>query len=548
MKKVACLRAVALPVLFIIVCMSCKDNEDKMLSPAKAVYEPGFIDQDTVRGKIGGILSWKLPTPEVNLEGYRIYTGEEESDKANLVGEVSKGTTSFDIPFGTVHAPFLLIVSWNSEGESNNIASLGVVDNSGEPVAQMLSFNDTDDRQGKIAGRLSWTAPTFGAEVVGYTIYTGNDPEKKEIRLGEVAADSLSFDIPEGTAFQSYLFVVNQYASGEADYVASVEVTDLYTIKGFYLLNSGHKGKNNATLDYYDFGINELVADVYKSANGTNLGDSAVQMLAYGGKRYITVPGSNRLVITDANNKQFKQIEPKAGNTLLRPSNLAADNGNVYVSYFNGHSVAVLDTASLEIKNTVTVGHNPEQLTVANGKIYVANSGKGDSPASGKTVSVIDLSSLTVEKEIAVAAIPSQIASGSQGHVYVLSMTNDSTIGTLQAIDPQTNSVNTIGSGIGMTLVNDNLYVMEAARDSSGITIKKYDALTAIVSTDNLIADKTVILNPGTIAVDPLTEKVYVSEQTEDANTVFVFTADGKADSTIETKGFNTRWITFLKK
>lgn len=548
MKKVI----YSLPVVLLSISLfiSCsKDGDDKLLSPGKSVYDPVFIDQDGNEGTIGGTLSWTLPNPETNLDGYRIYLGENETDKNKKIGEVNKGSTSFEIPMGTEFNNFLLIVSWNSVGESTNVVGISVNDNFGDPIAQGLSFSDTDGGYRKIAGKLSWVAPAFGSEVTGYVIYTSDGPEEKETKLGEVIADSLSFDVPDGTAFKSYLLVANKYASGESGHVASISVTDLYTISGFYILNSGNEGENNASVDYYDFGVSELKTGVYKAANGTNLGDSAVQILAYGSKRYITVPGSNQLVITDTNNKLVKNIEPKQGNTSMTPSYMAADNGKIYISYYNGHSIAVLDTASLEVKNTVTVGHYPEQLTLANGKIYVANSGKGDAPNYGKTVSVIGQSSLTLEKEIGVSSNPSQIASGSQGHIYVLSMNNDSINGTLQSIDATTNTVNTIGYGMGMTLVNNNLYVMEAPQDSSGITIKKYDALTSKVLLDNFITDETVITNPGAIAVDPLTEKVYISEaDTKETSSVFVFTSEGKLDNTIETGGFNTRWITFMMK
>ena len=86
----------------------------------------------------------------------------------------------------------------------------------------------------------------------------------------------------------------------------------------------------------------------------------------------------------------------------MRPRYLAADGGKVYMTYYYGHAVAVLDTASLEVERVIPVGRYPEQIVISNNRLYVANSGGLDYPNYGTTVSVIDLYRLEVEKEIEV--------------------------------------------------------------------------------------------------------------------------------------------------
>ena len=42
---------------------------------------------------------------------------------------------------------------------------------------------------------------------------------------------------------------------------------------GFYLLNSGGFGDNNASLDYYDYEKNTLTSNVFEAQNGKKMGD-----------------------------------------------------------------------------------------------------------------------------------------------------------------------------------------------------------------------------------------------------------------------------------
>lgn len=133
---------------------------------------------------------------------------------------------------------------------------------------------------------------------------------------------------------------------------------------------------------------------------------------------YIAVYGSSIIEVTDLSGKSIKQIK-SSGDALL-PRFFTANEGKVYVSLYDGY-VARLDTASLEIEQKVKVGRNPEQLVVANNKLYVANSGGLDynTPVGyDKTVSVIDLASFQETKKIEVVTNPVNLVTDSQGDVY----------------------------------------------------------------------------------------------------------------------------------
>jgi YVTN family beta-propeller protein len=531
---------------------SCSDDDDPVVAPSGAVSNLSFTDTDKAEGKIGGTLTWTLPDAETGIDGYAIYLGGTATEKKTKAGEVTKGTKSFDIPTGTDLQAYLIVVARNATGESANMATLAVTDNEGLPIVTNPSFVDVDRKPGQIAGTLSWTAPADDIEAItGYAIYAGNSSDDEGTKIGEAAADATSFEIPEGTAYKAYLRIVTLSTYGQSSF--SVAIEDVYTkIGGFYILNSGNWEANNASLSYYDYTTGELSTEVYKKANGKGLGDGAEQLLVYGSKMYITVSGSNRLVVLDRDAKEIKSITP-AGEPM-NPRCMIADNGKVYISYYYGHSVAILDTASLEIEKEVKVGRYPEQLAIANGKIYVANSGGLDyNEGYAKTVSVIDQGTLTVDKEIEVIVNPTQLAADSQGDIYVISMGNYGDIkNTLQRIDGQSGKVTVIDNATSMRLVDDELYTLFGQWGESKITFKKYNALTEEVISDNFIQDADAISpnNSPVLAVNPVSKQLLILEAPYGATgSLYMFTPDGKLEGkAIDTGGYASKWVTFINE
>jgi YVTN family beta-propeller protein len=434
----------------------------------------------------------------------------------------------------------------DDEPEPVVVAPAGVVNN--------LSFTDTDKAVDKIGGTLEWTLPEQETGIDNYVIYLGGTATEKKNKVGETAKGTKSFDIPAGTDIQAYLIVVARSAAGESTNMASVAIEDIYAKNGFYILNSGNWEANNASLSYYDYVKGTLSTDVYQNANGKGLGDGAEQLLIYGAKMYITVTGSNRLVIVDRDAKEIKSITPE-GSEPMNPRCMVADNGKVYVSYYYGHSVAMLDTASLEIEKEVPVGRYPEQLAIANGKIYVANSGGLDyAQGYAKTVSVIDQGTFTVDKEIEVLTNPTQLRADSQGDIYVISMGDYGDIkNTLQRIDGQSHEVTVLGNASYMTLAGDELYTMYAQWDAENVTFKKYNALTEEEISDNFIQDANGISpknNALAFAVNPVSKQLLVLEAPYTAtSSLYMFTPDGKQEGkAIDTGGYASKWITFVNE
>ena len=131
---------------------------------------------------------------------------------------------------------------------------------------------------------------------------------------------------------------------------------EVVTTNGYYVLNSGKMGSNNASLSFYNTDTQEVTADVFMEKNERGLGDTANDMLIYGEKMYIAVYGSQVIEVTDLQGNSLKQIQSTTGSPL-QPRFMTSHEGKVYVSLYDGY-VARLDTASLEIETQVAVGRN----------------------------------------------------------------------------------------------------------------------------------------------------------------------------------------------
>lgn len=312
-------------------------------------------------------------------------------------------------------------------------------------------------------------------------------------------------------------------------------------LSGIYVLNNGKMGSNNASLSFYDFATQKTKSDLFKTVNGRGLGDTANDMIIYGSKIYIAVYNSNVIEVTDLQGKSIKQIQ--SDGESLQPRYLISDGGKVYASLFDGY-VACLDTATLQIEKKVKVGRNPEQLVVANKKLYVANSGGADynTPVGyDKTVSVVDLASFTEIKKLDVVLNPVSLSTDDQGDVYLISNGNyEDILNTLQRIDTKHDVVTIVEdtNATEMTSVGNKMYMIYSQYDAEWnqiISFISYDPINEKVINSNFISDGTTIAKPYKMNADASTGHVYITSSDYNTNgDVYTFNADGKLQFTFE--------------
>lgn len=284
--------------------------------------------------------------------------------------------------------------------------------------------------------------------------------------------------------------------------------------KVIYVLNEGSWNNNNASVSAIDPTDGSSYYYQFAAANGRNLGDTGQDILRYGGKIYIAVSGSNTIEVVDGNSlTSIKTIKPESGKPG-NPRGLAASDGKIYVSLYDGY-VAKIDTTSLAFEDSIAVGPNPEEITIANGCLYVAisdglNSGNGY--PNGKYVSKIGLDSFKVASKIDVIVNPNKMASDKSGNVFVISWGNYIDIpSTVQKIDKNDN-VSVLGKATYMTCYENTLYTINAPFGAPSIEYISYNTISGSVESSSFISGTADEMpsNPTCVSVNPKNGNIMV--------------------------------------
>lgn len=167
---------------------------------------------------------------------------------------------------------------------------------------------------------------------------------------------------------------------------------------GAYVVNSGNMYSNiESSLTAIDYASSTATQNVFKTANGRTLGNTANDGILYGNKIYLAVDQSNTIWVIDKNTKKsIKKIKTTdlLGNAEgAEPRHIIADGGKVYFTTYGGY-VAAVDTTDFALQKKWQVGSYPEGLVIGKGNLYVANSNYG---AGGGNISCINLSNDKVE-------------------------------------------------------------------------------------------------------------------------------------------------------
>ncbi|MDR2123134.1 MAG: YncE family protein [Flavobacteriaceae bacterium] len=318
-------------------------------------------------------------------------------------------------------------------------------------------------------------------------------------------------------------------------------------IRGFYLLNEGNMGMNRATLDYFDYTTGVYTRDIYSERNPTivkELGDVGNDIKIYGSKAYAVINCSHYIEVFDV--KTTKHIK---GIPVPNCRYMAFHEGKAYISSYAGPVaidpnaevgfVAEIDTTTLELTRKVTVGYQPEEMVVNNGKLYVANSGGYRVPNYDNTVSVVDLKTFTEIKKIEVGINLLRMQINKQGDIFVSSRGDYyHTPSNLFVIDSKTDMVtDTLNIPVSeMCMMGDSLYFYSVEwsylTNSNSITYGILDTKNKKKITDKFITDGTEkqIMIPYGLSVNPETKEIFVCDAQNYVVTgyIYCFTPDGK--------------------
>jgi len=286
---------------------------------------------------------------------------------------------------------------------------------------------------------------------------------------------------------------------------------------GEYVLSEGGFGGNNTKLAYYVNSTAAVTGDFFVQQNPTmasGLGDVGNDMIIYGSKLYIIMNNSGRVTVLNASNATFvKNISFLSGGVNKLPRYAAAARGKVYVTSTDG-TVSAIDTTSLTIVKTITVGANPEGIAASADYLYIANSG-GYNPAPDSTVSLVDLNTETEIKKIKVGVNPYRVAINGAGNVYVSAYGNYTTIPA--SIFVINGTTNTNGTNLGSSFQYSNVRIFNNLayfyNNYGGVgNCKLYNTATGTVVRNEFITDGTSITTPYGLSIDEQNSDVYIAD------------------------------------
>ena len=327
-------------------------------------------------------------------------------------------------------------------------------------------------------------------------------------------------------------------------------------IVGMYVLCEGNMGSNKATLDYLDLsaenGTIRYLRNIYSERNPTlvkELGDVGNDVKIYGQRLWMVINCSNKVEVANVSDcKQIGKID------IPNCRYLAFHGRYAYISSYVGPvmvdkdaplgRVYKVDTMTLAKVDSITVGYQPDELCVMNGKLYVANSGGYRVPNYDRTVSVIDLKTFKEEEKIDVAINLFRIRTDKYGQLWVTSRGNyKGESAGLYWLSPDSNGKMVVGGHIDthisdLCIVGDSLYyigvgfsyvTMKNEITYGIMNVRTHQLVTSQLSQAAEIAD---IEMPYGIIVNPQHKDFYIMDAKNyvSSGELFHFKADGTFD------------------
>lgn len=334
---------------------------------------------------------------------------------------------------------------------------------------------------------------------------------------------------------------------------------------GFYLVNQGNQGSNKARLDFLNFHNGFYIRDVFTEYNPEvvkGLGDTGNDVQVYKGKVFVVVNGSHKVEIMDAYSmKRLAQVD------VPNCRFIAFDGNHAYVTSYVAKDKEALKTQkgalycidldTYKVTGQVTVGYQPEQLVIRDGKAYVANSG-GYVAGNDNTVSVVDLKSMKVEYNIEVAVNLELMLVDAEGTIWVSSRGNYVDVSSTLNYLVKKGDKYELGGSVNvpvssMALAGDKIYVIGLTYIpptwKPTTTYNIVNAKTRELESGSFITDGTEsdITTAFTVTVNPGNGDIYVTDAKDyvSSGTLHCYTGAGKHKWSVRTGDIPAR-IAFL--
>lgn len=286
---------------------------------------------------------------------------------------------------------------------------------------------------------------------------------------------------------------------------------------GLYILNEGNFNWGNASVSYFNELDGSVTLDLFEAANGTLLGDVLQSMCISGGKGYLVLNNSGKVVEVDT--ATFAMTATISG--LQSPRYLLpVGNGKAYVTDLYANAIAVVDLGIHAVTGSIPCAGWTEELMLAEGKAFVTNKTRN-------FVYVVETATDQLVDSIAVSRGGNSIVQDASGKLWVACSGGGGTPPALYRIDPvalqveATFALNTPGASPWRLATNgDRTTLFWLDEDVYRMAITD----SVLPSAPFLVADGRNLYGLG---VDPGDGSVYVSDAIDYAQAGRVFRYDG---------------------
>lgn len=193
--------------------------------------------------------------------------------------------------------------------------------------------------------------------------------------------------------------------------------TSTATGDGLFVICQGSWGYGNGSISYYDPATSEVENEVFKRANGMNLGDVAQSMTIHGNTGWVVVNNSGVVLEIDLTTyKEKGRIE-----NLISPRNIFfVSDTKAYITHLYDDQITVVDPTSYEVTGTIEAPGmdastgSTEQMVMTGGYVYC------NCWSYQKSILKIDPQTDRVVDQLEVGIQPCSIVLDNKGYIWTL--------------------------------------------------------------------------------------------------------------------------------
>lgn len=176
------------------------------------------------------------------------------------------------------------------------------------------------------------------------------------------------FTTMRNTLFISFLIVFTSCVKDKPQDNPNVDV-QLSGAKKVYVINEGGFGYGNASVSLYDPGNGNIIEDLYKTQNSSDVGDVAQSLSYINNKFYLVVNNSGKVLVCDPDFKKITQINGIGSPRYILP----VTNQKAYVSDYSSNAVSIINLNTNTKTGSILFGGWTEKMVLIYNKAFITN-------------------------------------------------------------------------------------------------------------------------------------------------------------------------------